>query len=169
MDNQDTNIKRLKEKLASTNEMVLIEEIRKLRQMEAIPGALLLLRDIFENSNNDKLRLTIEHFFNDLNDQSFTDEVITVINAAKNDLTKQKIISSCWQSGLDYSDHIHKFIEYSIDLSYLSTLECYSVIEEWSSSSSSDERDRWIKMLLSSLINQSEEKKVLLNTIISIL
>lgn len=169
MDNQDTNIKRLKAKLASTNDMVLIEEVSKLRKMEGIPGALLLLRDIFEESKNDDLRLTIEHFFNDLNDQSFTDEVITAIDTAKYDLTKQKIISSCWQSGLDYSDHIQKFIEYSVELSYLSAIESYSVIEEWSSSCSSDERELWIKMLKSSLINQSEEKNVLLNAIITIL
>jgi len=169
MDNKDNSLKQLKENLISRDDTGLINEIRKLRDSKATPGVILLLKDLYERSNNEEVHNVIEHFLNDLNVQKFTDEVITAIESSAMDITRQKLISSCWQSGLDYSSYIHRFVEYSIEYSYLSALECYSVIEEWSGSSRQADRSAWVKMLEGSLSTQSDEKKALLKAIISIL
>jgi hypothetical protein len=140
-----------------------------LRSRKAIPGAILLLLDIFEQTQNEDVKKEIENFLNDLNHQDSTEEVLSAIDAAGKEHTKRVFISSCWQSGLDYSSYIHRFIEYSIRLDYLSTIECYSVIEEWSGSASSENTRVWIKMINESLVDQSDEKKALLKAIISVL
>lgn len=169
MENKDNSLKQLKEKLISSDDSGLLIEIRKLRDRVARPGIIAILGDLYEQRNSEEVRNVIEQFINDLKEQKLTDELIIAIESSSSDLTKQKLISSCWQSGLDYSSYIHKFIGYSIEYSYLSTLECYSVIEEWSGASSQEERSAWIKMIEASLPDQSDEKKDLLKAIISIL
>lgn len=169
MDNKDTKLKQLREKLISVSDSKLINEIRRLRDSEAIPGALLFLRDLYEETSNNEVKEVIAAFFNDLKDQNLRDEVIGAIDSAKSEVTRQVIISSCWQSGLDYSSHLQRFIEYAIELNYMATLECYSVIEEWTGQSSNDDLGLWIKMINDSMDNQTEEKKALLRAIISIL
>lgn len=169
MDAKDTGLKQLKRNLNPGDDLRLIQEIKILRGKEAIPGAILLLLDIFEKTRNEAVKKEIEEFLNDLNHQGSVGEVISAIDAAGKEHTKQVFISSCWQSGLDYSSHMHRFIEYSINLDYISALECYSVIEEWSGSAVSEDTQVWIKMINDSLDNQSEEKKTLLKAIISVL
>ncbi len=169
MDNKDTKLKQLRENLISGSDSKLINEIRRLRDSKAIPGAILLLRELYEETSNNEVKEVIVEFLNDLKDQNLTDEVISAIDSAKSELTRQVIISSCWQSGLDYSSHLQRFIEYAIELNYLATLECYSVIEEWTGQSNNDDLGLWIKMINDSMDDQIEEKKALLKAILSIL
>jgi hypothetical protein len=169
MDIKNTSLRQLQEKLNLSDDSKLINEIKRLRDREAIPGAILLLRDIFEKTGNESVRKEIENFFNDLKHQDSVNEVINAIDSAGKEHTKQVLISSCWQSGLDYSAHLHRFVDYSINLDYLCALECYSVIEEWTGSGISEDTMGWIKLINDSLNDQTEEKKALLKAIVSLL
>ncbi|GEM_PF-236773 len=169
MENKDTSLKHLRKNLISGDDSKLIKEIESLRNRKSEPGAVLLLKEIYEKTGNNEIRKVIEEFLNDLSDQNLTDEVINAIDTAELELTRQVFISSCWQSGLDYSSYIQKFIEYSVEFDYLAALECYSVIEEWSGSGSSEDLRMWADMIADSLDDQTEEKKALLKAIASIL
>ena len=169
MDTKETDLKQLKKNLYPGDDSRQIREIKMLRNKKAIPGAILLLLDIFEKTQNEEVKKEIENFLNDLNNQNSIEEVIRAIDKAGREHTKKVFISSCWQSGLDYSSYIHRFIEYSIKLDYLSAIECYSVIEEWSGSAASEDTRVWIKMINESLDDQSDEKKTLLKAIITVL
>ena len=159
----------LKEDLNNADPNKLKVIINSLRNETVIPGIILLLKDIMEDCDNDQLLTEITSFLNDLKDQSLAAEVIEAIDTANSDLVKQKLIASCWQSGLDYSAHLDHFIDYSIKLSYLATLECYSVLEEWANDADENSKTIWRRSLQLSLNDQSNQKKNLINAIISLL
>ncbi|MDX2414472.1 MAG: hypothetical protein QNK33_04715 [Bacteroidales bacterium] len=169
MESTDKRYKVLKEDLNNADPNKLKAIINSLRNETVIPGIILLLKDIMEDCDNDQVLTELTSFLNDLKDQSLATEVIEAIETTKSDLVQQKLIASCWQSGLDYSGHLDHFIDYSIKLSYLATLECYSVIEEWANEADENSKTIWRKSLQLSLNDQSKEKKNLIKAIISLL
>lgn len=169
MESTDKRYKVLKEDLNNADPNKLKAIINSLRNETVIPGIILLLKDIMEDCDNDQVLTELTSFLNDLKDQSLATEVIEAIETAKSDLVQQKLIASCWHSGLDYSLYLDRFIDYSIKLSYLATLECYSVIEEWANEADENSKTIWRKSLQLSLNDQSKEKKNLIKAIISLL
>ncbi len=169
MESTEKRYKILKEDLNNADPNKLKVIINSLRNETVIPGIILLLKDIMEDCDNDQLLTELTSFLNDLKDQSLAAEVIEAIDTSNSDLVKQKLIASCWQSGLDYSGHLDHFIDYSIKLSYLATLECYSVLEEWANDADENSKTIWRRSLQLSLNDQSNEKKNLIKAIISLL
>jgi hypothetical protein len=106
---------------------------------------------------------------NDLKDQSASNEVITEIRKQWKAETISMLISSCWQSGIDYS-------EYSLDLArvflkgdYVTAIECLTVIEETVHKLSREKKDEIIKVIEENPIIPVNEKTALALELISIL
>ncbi|MCK7529717.1 MAG: hypothetical protein MZV63_00980 [Marinilabiliales bacterium] len=59
----------------------------------------------YEETSDEGLKLIISAFFNDMKERSCRAEVIESISAAGNPSSKAMLVSSCWQSGLDYSEY----------------------------------------------------------------
>ena len=84
---------------------------------------------------------------NDLKDQSACEEVINEIRKQWKPDTISMLVSSCWQSGLNYS-------EYSLDLAkifltgdYVTAIECLTVIEESAHELSRERKNEIIKLI----------------------
>ncbi len=72
----------------------------------------------------------IEDFLNDLKDQSVRTEVIAEIRKPWKANTISMLVSSCWQSGLDYSDYLADMAKVFLEGDYATAIECMTVIEE---------------------------------------
>ena len=57
------------------------------------------------------------------------------------------LASSCWQSGLDYSDHAVALAEIFMQGDYLTSLECFTVLETCSGMISSTDKSGIISRL----------------------
>lgn len=67
---------------------------------------------------------------NDIKDLSARNEIVEEIKKNNPPETTRMLISSCWQSGLDYSDYTLEFARIFIETEdYMTALECFSVIE----------------------------------------
>jgi hypothetical protein len=106
---------------------------------------------------------------NDLKDQTACQEVITEIRKNWKPDTISMLVSSCWQSGLNYS-------EYSADLArifllgdYVTSVECLTVIEESVHELSKKDRNEIIRLLEEGTPAVDNEKKVLMLELFSIL
>lgn len=169
MNNSKEEYKQLVVNLDNANSEQKVTLIRNLRKKTAFSGVILLLAEILDSEDVISVREEIEKFLNDMKDQNFIYEVIESIEKTNNDITKQKLIASCWQSGLDYSLYLENFISYSISLSYLAVIECYSVIEEWIHKADEEDKLKWKNTLNSSLPGLSDEKQKLVEAIKSLL
>lgn len=125
----DSNYKNLVAIIREGDEDVLKEAIESLRQEEPFEGAIGLLADLYNSTDNKVIRANIASFFNDIKDNSVKEEIINEIGKPYSSETTRMLISSCWQSGLDYSAYLKDFADIFVTADYLTAIECMSVIE----------------------------------------
>ena len=143
----EKKLKELAAILNKDNNILISEAIELLREEQPFEGAIGLLTSFYDKTDDYSIRKTIEGFMNDLKDQSASAEVINEIRKQWKADTISMLVSSCWQSGLDYS-------EYSLDLAkiflkgdYVTAIECLTVIEESVHELSRERKDEIIKII----------------------
>ena len=155
-------------KLFSNNVKDILFTIKGLRNtgnVEIIPHLIKLL-----NQNNDtKVENDLTSFFNDLKFQEAANEIIKALkdNSLKN--THQALLSSCWQSGLDYSAYINVFVDKFITGTYLEAIESFTVIENFEGKIGEEQVEDSIKKLKFEINNVEADKKELLVELVHVL
>jgi hypothetical protein len=165
----DKKIKLLNEILNKDNNIVITEAIELLRQEKPFAGAIGLLTAYYDKTDDFSIRKTITGFMNDLKDQSVCQEVIEEIRKQWKSDTISMLVSSCWQSGLNYSDFSPDLAKVFLEGDYITAIECLTVIEESIQNLNKATRDKILKMLEESPVIQITEKKELMLELISIL
>ena len=79
------------------------------------------------------------------------------------------LASSCWQSGLDYSEYAVNLAEAFMDGDYETSLECFTVIENCSDSIGEDDIDEIIVRLEKEITRFDAAKKRLTQELILVL
>lgn len=165
----DKKIKELKEILNKDNSFIIKEAIELLREEKPFEGAIGLLTAFYDKSDDFSIRKSIAGFMNDLKEQSVCKEVIEEIRKNWKPETISMLVSSCWQSGLNYSDYSLDLAKVFLEGDYITAIECLTVIEESADEISNKGRNEIIKMLEESQVNQINEKKALTQELILIL
>ena len=165
----DKKIKLLNEILNKDNNIVITEAIELLRQEKPFEGAIGLLTAYYDKTDDFSIRKTITGFMNDLKDQSVCQEVIEEIRKQWKSDTISMLVSSCWQSGLNYSNFSLNLAKVFLEGDYITAIECLTVIEESVHNLSKETRVKILKMLEESPVTQITEKKELMLELISIL
>jgi hypothetical protein len=165
----DIKLKELSETLNNNDQLLIAEKVEELRQEKPFEGAIGLLAAYFDRSDDQIIRKSIAGFLNDLKDQSASAEVIKEIRKPWKRDTISMLISSCWQSGLNYS-------EYSLDLAkvfmtsdYVTAIECLTVIEESVDDLSRERKDEVIKFIEDSSAKLTNEIRALKDELLLIL
>jgi hypothetical protein len=155
--------------LSKDNSLMISEAIGSLRDEEPFEGAIALLASFYDQSDDKLVKKTIEAFMNDLKDQSVTKEIITEIRKPFRQSTITMLVSSCWQSGLNYSEYSRDLAEIFIKSDYLTALECFTVIEESVHKLTRKKRDEIISIIDGHHHSHGTEKEKLTNELKSIL
>lgn len=161
--------KELQSLLNKNNNFLISEAIGLLREEVPFEGAIGLLIELYDKTADNEIKKSIEGFMSDLKDQSASSEVINEIRKEWKVETINMLVSSCWQSGLDYS-------EYSVDLAkaflkgnYITAFECLTVIEESVSDLSREEKENILNVFEKDPLPSSNEKNILLQELLTIL
>jgi hypothetical protein len=161
--------KELQSLLNKNNNFLISEAIGLLREEVPFEGAIGLLIELYDKTEDNEIKKSIEGLMSDLKDQSASSEVINEIKKEWKVETINMLVSSCWQSGLDYS-------EYSVDLAkaflkgnYITAFECLTVIEESVSDLSREEKENILNVFEKDPLPSSNEKNMLLQELLTIL
>ena len=165
----EKKIKELADILSKDNNIVIAQAIELLRQEKPIEGAIGLLTAFYNKTDDFSIRKSIAGFMNDLKDQSACKEVIEQIRKKWKSDTTSMLVSSCWQSGLNYSEYSIDLVRIFLEGDYVTAIECLTVIEESAHDLSEPSKDEIIKMLVESPVTQITEKQSLTLELISIL
>ena len=165
----EKKIKELSILLLKENSIFVSEAIGLLRDDEPFEGAVSLLTLFYDKTEDNLIRKSIEGFMNDLKDQSICKEIITEIKKPFKQQTISMLVSSCWQSGLDYSEYSSDLTEVFLRSDYVTALECLTVIEESVHELSLAKRKELIKIILEYPLQHSNEKAGLTHELISII
>lgn len=165
----EKKVKGLIEILNLDNNMVITEAIELLRLEKPFEEAIGLLTAYYDKTNDMSVRKSIAGFMNDLKDQSACIEVIKEIRKDWKPDTISMLISSCWQSGLNYSDFSIDLAKVFLQGDYVTAIECLTVIEESVHELSKEKRNEVIKLIEENPFPRTDEKSTLTLELISIL
>lgn len=146
----ENKLKDLSSLLNKDNNNLINEAIILLREEQPFEGAIGALTSFFNRTDDFTLRKSIEGFMSDLKDQSACIEVIDEIRKPWKDDTISMLVSSCWQSGLDYSEYSTDFARVFAKGDYITAIECLTVIEE-----SASELTESVKNEIKKIISES--------------
>ncbi len=165
----DKKLTELKKIIDGGRQVEIEEMISNLRDREPFEGVLKLLAGFYDTTGNERLRLHIAHFFNDLKENSVRSEVIAAMENVTHPETVTMLVSSCWQSGLDYSEHAVKLAEIYQKGDYYTSIECFTVLDTCSVLISESDKALIIKSLTESLSLSDSPKQLLTKELISVL
>ena len=165
----EKKIKELVETLNKDNIFAIIEAIDLLRQEKPFEGAIGLLTALYDETDNMQVRKSISGFLNDLKDQSACEEVIKEVRKDWKPDTISMLISSCWQSGLNYSEFSLDLAKVFLERDYVTAIECLTVIEESVHELSKKRKAEIIKLIEDNPFPRVNEKSTLTLELISIL
>ena len=151
------------------NKLIISRAIKSLRDEEPYEGAVALLTSLYDESDDNSILRIIEDFFNDIKDQSVQPEVTAEIRKSLKNSTIRMLASSCWQSGLDYSDYLDDLAALFLTSDYATAIECMTAISESVQNCRRGSKDEVIRIVKGSLLSYTHEKNALTQELISIL
>lgn len=143
----DKKLTSLSQLLKKDNKAAISRAIETLRNEEPFEGAIELLAAFYDRTDDETLKKSVELFMNDLKDPSSRQEVIEAIRKHTAENTAAMLVSSCWQSGLDYSGYSEDFVKIFISAGYVTAIECLTVITESVPQLSRERKDKLIEIL----------------------
>lgn len=165
----EKKVRDLANKLNDKNTAIVIAAIDSLRNIDPFSGAIHLLANLYDSTEIDIIRDHIRSFLNDLKEYSARAEVIAEINGSHEPETLAMLVSSCWQSGLDYTEWASDLVLLFCNSDFLTALECFTVLEESSHNLPADKKKELIAVLKEHDNNKIPEKSALRRELISIL
>jgi hypothetical protein len=125
----DKKLTELNKILANGKYNEINDRISMLRAEEPFEGAIRSLALFYDKTGNEGLKSIITAFFNDVKEISCRAEVIESLKSVNNQASRTMLASSCWQSGLDYSEYAVALADAFMTGDYMTSLECFTVLE----------------------------------------
>lgn len=161
MAGSEEKIKRLATLLEKNNPELIVQAVEMLREEQPFDGAIGLLASCYDRNHGVMVSRAIETFLNDLKDKSLRAEMVSEIKKEHKQHTVTMLVSSCWQSGLDYSAFSMDFAELFLKSDYGTALECMTVIEESIPVLTEKEKSRIHELIVQITQNETSSKKEL--------
>jgi hypothetical protein len=155
--------------LDKDNNEQITEALNQLREEKPFEGAIFLLTSFYNKTNDNSIRKIISGFMNDLKDQSATEEVIIEIKKQWKPETISMLISSCWQSGLNYSRYSADLAKAFVKGDYVTAIECLTVIHESIDELSREKKDEIMRIIEENPLSPTDDKKALVAELLSML
>jgi hypothetical protein len=165
----EKRLKELKSRLNDKDVNVIIECVKSLRNIEPFVGAIRILSETYDLSEDHAVKELIRNFMNDVKESGARSEVMTEITKNYKPSTISMLVSSCWQSGLDYSEYAADLAHIFLNYDYSVAIECFTVLEESSPRIPKKSKDEIILFLKENEGHVSKEKTALLVELITVL
>jgi hypothetical protein len=119
---------KLRKQLHSKDSFDIIEAINVLRES----GNEIFVPDLARilcNTDNDEIHSLILKIFDDLKNKNTVSEIVNVLKDKSYEKEKRNLVSSCWKSGLNFSEELDVFFEIFVNDDFLTAFEAYTVLE----------------------------------------
>ncbi|MFC2098374.1 hypothetical protein ACFLSP_01380 [Bacteroidota bacterium] len=154
--------------LWSEEENTVLKTIQNLRyagNIHYLPELLKLL----SKTENETIRKDLVRFLADIKDPAAIYFILKGLKDSELSSARADIVSTCWQSGLDYSQNLDVFVQLFMEGDYQTALECFTVIEESAFTMKEEDIEKIRILVVRGLEQVSEEKKPLAIELIKML
>lgn len=150
----------IKKKFDAENDAEILATLKEIRisgQALIIP----LMIDVLEKTKDNSIREEILSILGQLKDKGSVAYIVEALASGAVKNYRKEFITTCWQSGLDYRDHITLFAKEFVKGDYVTAIEAFTVIEEWIFESSPEKITECKKYLIDAVSEIDNEKKPL--------
>ena len=119
-----------KDLLFSNDEKVVVKTITNLRE-SGTDNDLVLLAELYEKNNSDKIKKLIDQFFCDLKNQDSVATIFRLIKSCTHKGTLKMLTSACWQSRLNFIANFELFIDLVIHEDFEISFEAFTLIDNF--------------------------------------
>lgn len=154
----DKTIKIMAKKLQSskTDEVLFtIKQLRNTGDSRIMP----FLFELLATSKSPQVKSSLIGLLNDLKNKDCRPEVIKALKNNKYQSIHKEILTTCWQSGLDYSADIELFIDLFIKRDFLVAFEAFTIIDNFEEGIEASVIDPLISRLKSNIADFKETDK----------
>lgn len=153
--------------LRSGNTAAIIETIDEIREK----GTITILPEIFElmlDTEDDEVMEACTSLLNDLKSEHATSFLLSALKNQRYRPIRAALVSSCWQSGLDYHEEVPLFTKFLLREDYATAIEAFTVIENSIGDLSDEEIVQLTSALNTGLHEASDNKKKLIREMIAV-
>ncbi len=168
MDNEKKYYKEIESRLSSGNTKTVLDTLKELRHTGTALHIPLITGLIREKSAPEVIEAT-HRFISDLKSQEVVPVLVNEISKGNFGKNLSLVLAACWESGLNFSNHLLPFAGFFIEGDYQASLEAFTVIEYSLPEANSRVKEECIQLLQEKNDHISEEKKPLYAELIRIL
>src|SRR5690554_219848 len=121
-------LKVLLDDINSNDDKRIISGIKALK-INGDDSVILPLLQVWNNGVADAVQSELIQFFNDLKSSLSAPIIIEAINNKDFSGIHSFLLSSIWNSSVDYSEHLEDFVHLAINNDFMIALECLTIIE----------------------------------------
>lgn len=151
--------------LNSGNEQIILRSLGKLRSVGSIQYIPELLKLLGKVPGTD-IEKELVRFLSDIKNPGAIPFVIKGLKDKNLRHVRTAIVSSCWQSTLDYRSALPLFVDIFFEDDYTTAIECFTVIEESAMEMEAEEVRKIRDRVLSGIAGVSEEKRPLAHELV---
>jgi len=148
--------------LNSKDDKVVLENIEKLRTKGNINDLPAIL-DFLVSPSNPVVEKALYNFIFDIKDPKAVEPIIAAIQNTKYQSIQNKLIEMCWQSSLNFSNHLGLFVDLLIKGNFEIAFEAFTVIENMEESLSPAMKQEEMSKLKDAISSAQEDRKGMLH------
>jgi len=124
---------KIAETIADLNSGSQAKALGALKVLETIGDKSVLpsLIEALRKSDNSLTKAILE-LLSSVQDQEMTEDLVEAIRTEKNTEIRQKLLTTIWNSKLDFSEFLAEFVSLATEEDFLQALECLTIIENLS-------------------------------------
>ncbi len=152
--------KEILSKLQDSNEGRLIQTVKEIRASGNI-GLLLPLAELALTTQFKNLQQEIFSLMADLKDKNAVGQLVAIISDARFESIRLKVLTACWESGLDFSKELLVFIDLFNKADLYLSIELITLIENNPGEYSMADLEKAVEKLKLNIPDESPDKKSL--------
>jgi hypothetical protein len=125
------------------------------------------LFEVIQTSANAETQRTVKRILADIKPAESVQILMDLAQNPKYKNIPSDIISVCWESGLDFSNHIPTFINWIVNGEYMVAFEAFTVIENIEKALPIADVEDYLKPVFEAIDQAPEDRKVLLEAVVS--
>jgi len=154
--------------LFSNKQEVVLKTINQLREIGSDTD-LELLAELYAKTADNEIKSTVNQLFCDLKNQESSATITRLLKTISDKPTLKMLVSSCWQSRLNFIDSFEIFIDLVFFESFEISFEAFTVVENFEEIISDERKNKLISYAKEKLSKCKDENQVFAMDLIHII